>query len=128
MTVIMLGGQLIYVDDPAIPLYSNGDIGVTPNREVVGQVSLYLSDDDVVREIDLRGLTVSYRQWEPTIEDRLAVIAFEIANLLRDEGIDMHGFKKIVELAYWALEYHGGEKSELAASLDRIHNLLGGPE
>lgn len=129
MSVILLGGQIVYVDDPAVPLFSNGDdIGMKPNREVVGRVSLYLTEHDVVREIDLRGLTVAYTQWEPTLEDRLAVAAFEMAGLLRDEGLDMHDFHEIVRMAYWGIEYHGGEKSELAGALDRIDHLLGGPE
>lgn len=129
MKMILLGGELHYADAPGTPEFSDdGGIGLTPNREVAGRMSLYLADDDVVREVELRGLTVTFTQWEPTLEDRLAVVAYEIAGLVRDEGLDMHDFKKIVELAYWGLEYHGGEKSELAGALDRIDHLLGGPE
>lgn len=128
----LLGGELRYSDVPSefeIDITaSDGNLYRVPfeQREVVGRMAIYLKDDDLVREVNLRGLLVSFVQWEPTPEDRLQVAGHEVAGLLAEEGLDVHDFKTIAYMALVGLERNGLANSELSQQLDRIHYKLGG--
>ena len=77
-----------------------------------------------------RGVTGEIAEWEPTVEERLLVAACQVAELLREEGLDVHDFKAIVFAALLRLDYEQervtGEKSDLYERLDNIYHKLGG--
>lgn len=129
MSYTLLGGQINYVDEEESFDVDLAYDRASPPRQVVGKVTLYLSEQDVVCEIDLRGLYVSFTQWEPTLEERLLAAAHQIADLLHEEGLDVHDFKEIVFAALIRFEEERlktGETPDLYDRLDNIYHKLGG--
>jgi hypothetical protein len=113
---------------------------ITVQGEIVATIKCYLSDDDVVREYYVRGVTGEIRQWEPSFEDRKFINAQIIAELLVGQGIDMHDFKEILELAQDGWLFHEDRADHikeademrdlrvLADKISNVHHELGGME
>jgi hypothetical protein len=129
---ILLGGEITTAEKPEsfnVDLEVSDIPSLPPSREVTAKISVYLSDNDVVREFRIKGVTGEIVEWEPTIEERLLVAACQAAELLREEGLDMHDFKEIVFAALLRLEQERlktGEKSDVYDRLDNIYYKLGG--
>lgn len=127
MPYTILTGQIQRTGMPDLGV-GDGHLTAVPS-EVVGTFVLYREDEDQIYEIVVRGLMVQLTQWEPTFEQRLSVAAHQMAELMREEGFDVHDFKAIVLAALLGLEHDeqtSGEKADLLERLDNIFHKLGG--
>lgn len=127
----LLGGEVRYLDSPEDFTIDPEVSAQSTEREIIGAISLYLDDQDVVYEVRMRGMQVEIAYWEPTVEQRLLVAAYRNASLLIEEGLDVHDFKEIVHAALIGLEYDkqtSAGKADLLEKLDNIFHKLGGLE
>lgn len=100
----------------------------SPGDDITAIMRMYLSAEDIVREIIVRGPLVEVRKHEPSLEDRAYINAAAAARLFAAEQIDMHDVTMILE---WALEAQDSsiateEGAELYDKIDRMHHLLRG--
>jgi hypothetical protein len=98
-------------------------------RELWCRFVVYHVDSDDVRTYNIKGVQGDITAHEPAIEDRKRVDAIRIADLLVDNGIDVHDIKDIIwEASRQLANSEHTVDMELFRKADNAYHQLGGLE
>jgi hypothetical protein len=99
VTFLVIGGS-IEPEEDTMPDTMELEFGKPrPQPPIKASVKVYLPADDMVREYDINGVQGQIKAWEPTIEDRAAVSAHTMAQMLIEHDVDAEMFGKILDYA-----------------------------
>lgn len=131
--MVVLGGEVGYKtgfpEDFNVEDITSPSVFKKTANELEATLAFFIVERDVIRQVRVTGLEAEVREWEPSIEDRMAIHYHQFSRLLAGMGLDMHGFKKMLEMALWAMEYWNvPADDEMFKAVDKLHHEMGGLE
>lgn len=123
---LFLGGEIVPAPDPEVDLLLAAERGdVIRDNKFEASFTIYMLAEDMVRRYHIHGVTGEITATAPDADDREAVTGMLMAKMLRGHGLDMHDFKRLLEMA---IMYQPTNKDDvdLIEIANTMHDELGG--